>query len=196
MFITQKAFRALIKQAYTGAGLTVGRRENRLLFCGSYWGIEVVREALPNKSLAAVIELTGELPEDGGLFKATKEGGIQYEIPETYWDITAAAEQTKDCYKVSNVMVQSKDKVYRVLQAESKQRETQLINNLFVDAVDPKEMNFEYESYIEGPLAAGTNTYAVYWKNEACVMAAFLMRKEDMKENELLEFLKRIDLEE
>lgn len=93
-------------------------------------------------------------------------------------------------------MVQSGDKVYRVLQAESEQRETQLINNLFIDAVDPKEMNFGYESYIEGPLAAGTNTHAVYWKNEACVMAAFLMRKEDMKENELVEFLKGIDLEE
>jgi hypothetical protein len=79
MFVRLRDFKRLIKEAYTGAGLYVARRGNQLLFGGSYWAIATTKESLDKKALAAVIELTGEMPEDGGAFKATKEAN-QYEI--------------------------------------------------------------------------------------------------------------------
>lgn len=66
MFVRLRDFKRLIKEAYTGAGLYVARRGNRLLFGGSYWAIATIKESLDKKALAAVIELTGEMPEDGG----------------------------------------------------------------------------------------------------------------------------------
>lgn len=66
MFVRLRDFKRLIKEAYTGAGLYVARRGNQLLFGGSYWAIATIKESLDKKALAAVIELTGEMPEDGG----------------------------------------------------------------------------------------------------------------------------------
>lgn len=70
MFVRLRDFKRLIKEAYTGAGLYVARRGNRLLFGGSYWAIATIKESLDKKALAAVIELTGEMPEDGGGFQS------------------------------------------------------------------------------------------------------------------------------
>lgn len=86
MFVRLRDFKRLIKEAYTGAGLYVARRGNQLLFSGSYWAIATMKESLDKKALAAVIELTGEMPEDGGAFRATKEAN-QYEINEVHWNL-------------------------------------------------------------------------------------------------------------
>lgn len=72
MFVRLRDFKRLIKEAYTGAGLYVARRGNQLLFGGSYWAIATMKESLDKKALAAVIELTGEMPEDGGGFQGNK----------------------------------------------------------------------------------------------------------------------------
>ena len=69
MFVRLRDFKRLIKEAYAGAGLYVARRGNQLLFGGSYWAIATTKESLDKKALAAVIELTGEMPEDGGGFQ-------------------------------------------------------------------------------------------------------------------------------
>lgn len=70
MFVRLRDFKRLIKEAYTGAGLYVARRGDQLLFGGSYWAIATIKESLDKKALAAVIELTGEMPEDGGGFQS------------------------------------------------------------------------------------------------------------------------------
>ena len=73
MFVRLRDFKRLIKEAYTGAGLYVARRGDQLLFGGSYWAIATIKESLDKKALAAVIELTGEMPEDGGLSKRRRK---------------------------------------------------------------------------------------------------------------------------
>ena len=75
----------MLKQAYTGVGLCVARRGDDLLFSGSGWAIATEKGSMDKKQLAAVIELTGELPGDGEALKATKEEN-QYEIGEVHWD--------------------------------------------------------------------------------------------------------------
>lgn len=84
MFVHLKDFKRLLKQAYTGVGLCVARRGDDVLFGGSGWAIVTEKESMDKKQLAAVIELTGELPGKGEAFKATKEEN-QYEIGEVRW---------------------------------------------------------------------------------------------------------------
>ena len=64
MFIHLKDFKRMLKQAYTGVGLCVARRGDDLLFSGSGWAIATEKGSMDKKQLAAVIELTGELPGD------------------------------------------------------------------------------------------------------------------------------------
>lgn len=196
MFITQKVFKSLINEAYKGAGITVGRREERILLAGTYWGIEVTRQALPNKALAAIIELTGELPADGEMFKATKEG-LQYQMPETYWDFTSYAREVEKGkpYTVTNILLHKHPygKMLRVLQAQDETSETKIISNMFINAVDRLEINEECESYVNGPFAMNEYAHMVFWESEACILTACLVNNKTEEETELLKLLERFD---
>ena len=90
----------MLKQAYTGVGLCVTRRGDDLLFSGSGWAIATEKGSMDKKQLAAVIELTGELPGDGEALKATKEEN-QYEIGEVHWDMIDRTENREEEEKLT-----------------------------------------------------------------------------------------------
>lgn len=191
MFVGLKEFKALIKEAYKGAGLYVARRGDWILFGGSYWTIATDRHTLDKKALAAVIELTGEMPEDGGALKATKECN-QYEINEVYWEMIDSADANSDTEEELTItcLVLEKyktGKTMRILQAAGGR--TEAIYEKFVEAIDPVAMNKEYEYEIEGPLINHRYPKQVYWRSEATKMIAFLMCREDMQEKDLLNYL-------
>lgn len=158
MFVRLRDFKRLIKEAYTGAGLYVARRGNQLLFGGSYWAIATTKESLDKKALTAVIELTGEMPEDGEAFKATKEAN-QYEINEVHWNLIDATEQYEDEEEKLTVtrLVLNKypcGQTMRILQAEDKR--VDVLGEGFIQAIDPASMNTEYEWEIEGTIYQST----------------------------------------
>jgi hypothetical protein len=200
MFITQKIFKSLINEAYKGPGLTVGRKDEHILLAGSYWSIEVTRQALPNKALAAIIELTGELPQDGENFKASKEG-LQYQIEDAYWNftneatVTAIGEHRK--YIITDILLQHHPygNAIRVLQSQDEKREIKVISNMFINAVDHTELNEECESYVEGPFTVKSMPHLAYWRSEACMLSAGLLSKDTRKEGQilLLELLEKFD---
>ena len=81
MFIKSAGFKKLIKEAYNHNGLRIGNDGKGIYICGGYWAIWVRKGHIPKKELAAIIELTGEMPDEGAGFKSGK-GGNQYEMPE------------------------------------------------------------------------------------------------------------------
>lgn len=197
MFVRLRDFKRLIKEAYTGAGLYVARRGNQLLFGGSYWAIATTKESLDKKALAAVIELTGEMPEDGGAFKATKEAN-QYEINEVHWNLIDATEQYEDEEEELTVtrLVLNKHpygQAMRILQAEDGQ--VDVLGEGFIQAIDPASMNTDYEYKIEGPFINRHFPKQVYWKSGATTMTAFLFNRDDMKEKDLLDYLQNTKIE-
>ena len=197
MFVRLRDFKRLIKEAYTGAGLYVVRRGNQLLFGGSYWEIATTKESLDKKALAAVIELTGEMPEDGGAFKATKEAN-QYEINEVHWNLIDATEQYEDEEEKLTVtrLVLNKypcGQTMRILQAEDKR--VDVLGEGFIQAIDPASMNTEYEWEIEGPFINRHFPKQVYWKSEATTLTAFLYDRDDIKEKDLLDYLQNTKIE-
>ena len=197
MFVRLRDFKRLIKEAYTGAGLYVARRGDQLLFGGSYWAIATIKESLDKKALAAVIELTGEMPEDGGAFKATKEAN-QYEINEVHWNLIDATEQYEDEEEKLTVtrLVLNKHpygQTMRILQAEDGR--VDVLGEGFIQAIDPLSMNTDYEYEIEGPFINHHFPKRVYWKSEATTLTAFLYDRDDMKEKDLLDYLQNTKIE-
>lgn len=197
MFVRLRDFKSLIKEAYTGAGLYVARKGERLLFGGSYWAIATDRRALDKKALAAVIELTGEIPEDGGAFKATKEGN-QYEINEVHWNLIDATEKYEDEQEeltITSLVLQKYPfgKVMRILQG--KDGRTDVLSERFITAIDPASMNEQYEYEIEGPFINRRFPKQVYWASDATVLTAFLYDREDMKEKDLLDYLQNTTID-
>lgn len=196
MFIHLKDFKRLLKGAYTGVGLCVARRGDDVLFGGSGWVIATEKESMDKKELAAVIELTGELPGNGEAFKATKEEN-QYEIGGVHWDMIDRTEDREEEEKltVTEVVLERYPggKAMRVLQAADGRVE--VLDDRFVKAIDPMSMNLDYECEVQGPFINRKFPKQVYWKSEAATLTALLYDQDELKEKDILEYLRDIKME-
>lgn len=196
MFIHLKDFKRLLKEAYTGVGLCVARRGDDVLFGGSDWVIATEKESMDKKQLAAVIELAGELPENGEAFKATKEEN-QYEIGGVHWDMIDRTEDREEEEKltVTEVVLERYPggEPMRVLQAADGRVE--VLNDRFVKAIDPMSMNLDYECEVQGPFINRKFPKQVYWKSEAATLTALLYDQDELKEKDILEYLRDIKME-
>lgn len=196
MFIHLKDFKRMLKQAYTGVGLCVARRGDDLLFSGSNWAIATEKESMDKKQLAAVIELTGELPGDGEAFKATKEEN-QYEIGEVHWDMIDRTEdrEKEEKLTVTQVVLERYPigKAMRVLQAADGRVE--VLNDRFVKAIDSLSMNTDYEYEVQGPFVNFEFPKQVYWKSEATTLTTILYDQDELQEKDILKYLRDIKIE-
>ena len=197
MFIHLKDFKRLLKQAYTGVGLCVARRGDDVLLGGSDWVIATEKESMDKKQLAAVIELTGELPGKGEAFKATKEGN-QYEISEVHWEMIDRTDvdiEKEEKLTVTPIVLERypNGKAMRVLQAADGRVE--VLNDRFVKAIDSTSMNLDYEYEVQGPFVNPKFPKQVYWKSEATTLTAILYDQDELKEKDILEYLRDIKME-
>ena len=194
MFIHLKDFKRLLKEAYTGVGLCVARRGDDVLFGGSGWVIATEKESMDKKQLAAVIELTGELPGKGEAFKATKEEN-QYEIGEVRWGMIDRTENREEKLTVTPIVLERypNGKAMRVLQAADGRVE--VLNDRFVKAIDSASMNLDYEHEVQGPFVNPKFPKQVYWKSEATTLTAILYDQDELKEKDILKYLQDIKME-
>lgn len=197
MFVHLKDFKRLLKQAYTGVGLCVARRGDDVLLSGSDWVIATEKGSMDKKQLEAVIELTGELPGKGEAFKATKEGN-QYEISEVHWEMidrTDVDREKKEKLTVTPIVLERypNGKAMRVLQAADGRVE--VLNDRFVKAIDSASMNLDYEYEVQGPFFNPKFPKQVYWKSEATTLAVLLYDQDELKEKDILEYLRNIKME-
>lgn len=197
MFVHLKDFKRLLKQAYTGVGLCVARRGDDVLLSGSDWVIATEKGSMDKKQLAAVIELTGELPGKGEAFKATKEGN-QYEISEVHWEMidrTDVDREKKEKLTVTPIVLERypNGKAMRVLQAADGRVE--VLNDRFVKAIDSASMNLDYEHEVQGPFVNPKFPKQVCWKSEATTLTAILYDQDELKEKDILKYLRDIKME-
>lgn len=197
MFIHLRDFKRLLKQACTGVGFRVARRGDDVLLSGSDWVIATEKGSMDKKQLAAVIELTGELPGKGEAFKATKEGN-QYEISEVHWEMidrTDVDREKKEKLTVTPIVLERypNGKAMRVLQAADGRVE--VLNDRFVKAIDSASMNLDYEYEVQGPFFNPKFPKQVYWKSEATTLAVLLYDQDELKEKDILEYLRNIKME-
>lgn len=193
MFLKNAGFKRLIKEAYSGPGLRMGNDGEGIYLSGGYWTIWVKTGKIPKKALAAIIELTGEIPAAGEHFSATKEGN-QYELEykelynamanavnyETELDITSLSYHTRS------------GNVARILQ-EPYSKKIFAVNERFVDMVDNMAVDYDNgEAAAEGPLIG--KKAGIFWVNN--VMALHVMCRDDEDIKPVLEHLEKIEIAE
>lgn len=139
--------------------LIIGRLEDGLLIeCGTFmtW---LEWYSVPNKVKAALIELAGELSEEGHVFTAGKEWN-QYEIPERdAWHIHDGLRAAEKRYIVTPVVL---DGDYHFLQ-EANSAATKIVAQKFIDLIDPSERDYAGgEGSIAGPYGR-PDSDIIYW---------------------------------
>ena len=192
MFITSQGFKKLINEAYRGVGLRIGNDGEGYYLCGGFWVMWIEYGCIPKKELAAIIELTGELPVHGEGFTSTKSGN-QYELQfEDVYRVMAHAEECEEELAVTPVVLKySTGQQARILQNVNN-RTIVLINDKFIDFIDNAVVEYENgETAAVGPLISG-KMKGVFWKNET--MALHVYPRTDDENIKLIGLLETFDI--
>lgn len=194
MFISTQGFKKLVKAAYNMGGLTVGASEEEYLLQGDTWVMRIGKEFLPNKEKAAVVELVGELPATGEVFKAVKKQPIQYLVKgNPVWDIGSQFLEAEEGFNVTKAIFETDEYMVRVLQ--NKQNNLCIpISEAFTGIINVDAIDKENEEMPEGPVRRAGGDI-MYWKNNAMVFAACIIEcKEETPLAEYLRLLTSIEL--
>lgn len=172
MFIKQSIFKKLINASFKGKGLTIGHvmDKNAYVITSGWWMIWILKDFLPNKEKAMLIELVGELPTEGQIIQMTKDGWQQYEFETCrIFDLPTRFRMAKTEFFVTSMLHENKGTLKRILQ-EEKTGDIRLIHNMIVDAVElglPDKENGETEAV--GPVT--DDGELMIWGSNVCYLA-------------------------
>lgn len=169
MFVKPAVLKKLMKRQYKTSGLVVANNGPTIYIGGDWWGIETLREFIPNQIKAAIIELTGEFPEEGEVFNATKDGNqMQMDVNNR-----VIVETDPDKMRITSILINSSNgKRMRILQDEEKR--IVLIDEEFISMVDNTMINAEEgETSAEGPFYKNNK---INWENNVSRMAVGTIR--------------------
>lgn len=198
MFFKQTVLKRMLKAAYKGAGLTVGHDagnedgENEGYYISSgWWIIWFLAETMPKEAKAAIIELCGDLPEPGEVFKAVKDMGNQYEIEQK--EIYNLPESFKKCkckFNVTKLLGLQRDNVIRFMQADDNTQHVVAVSEIVFDLIDSAAIDYEngeHEPY--GPVTLCQTSPFMYWGNNTCYFMAGIRTAEEGEEEDFWKFL-------
>lgn len=195
MFIKTTVFKKMLNEAYKKGGFTVGNDNGEIFVEGGTWVLRVNEENLPNKEKAHIIELGGELPAEGEVYKCQKGGPNQYAIPwNDIWDIGRAFRESEVEFGVTDITLQSVSYPCRILQ-EKATGKCIVMQELYYNLIDPDQSDRQTETEPEGPMARNTDGTILYWKNNIMSLALCTMFTDEQTKTEaLLQYLSKMKL--
>ena len=185
MFTNPKILKRLMKEAYKANYLIIGRKEDDYYIQGSYWKLLCNKNYIPKTIFAQIIELAGEIPDEGECFCSGK-GGNQMQINPMEIVIPENAKKVD----ITDYILLSKTGVAQSL-LQFPEGKIVLINNVFAAATRGKHYEEELgELPAEGPYCS--LAHGVFWKNEN--MKFTVCFREDSEHAGSLEQMECIDL--
>lgn len=196
MFINTGKFKKMITNAWKLHHFIVGCVEGKYFFSDGACIISVYRDMLPNKEKAAVIELIGELPEEGQVMKTGKDMPSQYMIMSDVWEIEKTFNRCQCTMTVTRSLYQPPLNTYRVIQ-NRKDQKCFFVDNYFIDLFDRGSWT-EDDSEPEGPKTLIDYPGTLYWQNRTMTFAVYPVSvPEDNEElSTYLTLLENIELPE
>lgn len=170
MFIKVPIFKKLLKQAFAADRMKVKMDESGLTVDCSHFAVWFEREHIPNKIKSAIVELAGEIPEEGKAFLAQKNGN-QYEMDSAVLDMRNLLRQTDKRYVQTPIVYSDNYDTYRFLQMAGKTDNIKLVADIFIQMLDPHELDHvAAEGTIQGPYSMETGML-FFWATDLCILA-------------------------
>lgn len=192
MFLHTPTLKKLLKKAFNSYGLTVANMDGQLILQGSTWAVSLDYEYIPNKVKGAVIELCGIIPEEGQVFKATKEG-IQYEMSlNEILDLQKQYREAK--LPLTNTFIKlEKDWDSFILYQLVANKEFKTVRSELLNLIDIREIDQNIEGMPSGPCCVRTDSDVLLWHNETCTLALYANNPKGEFNTKITELLKQID---
>lgn len=203
MFFKQTVLKRMFKAAYKGAGLTVGHMAESAeasegyYISSGWWVMWFSADEMPKEAKTAIIELSGDLPAVGEVFKAIKDMGNQYEIEQKeIFNLPAAFKKCECRFRVTKLLGQQGDKVIRFVQEDGATRHVTAVSEIFIDLIDPKAIDYEGGEYEPiGPVTTCQTAPFMYWGNNTCyLMAGIRTPDQEDEEADFWKYLEGIEI--
>ena len=139
MFIKLSTFKKMCSNAYKETGLSVGLTEKEVyIIASNWWTVAVPKENMYPKHLAAVVELTGQIPEKGEAYTYRKECYPQAVALCTLdMDMMDLWQKYESTYRFSRVYFENAGKTDTcIMQNTSDPRDKFLISMFIHDLID------------------------------------------------------------
>lgn len=154
-------------------------------------------DKVPKEAKAAIIEICGDLPGEGEVFKAVKDMGNQYEIEQReVFNLPATFKRCKTTFRVTKLLGQQGDNLIRFLQEDGGGNRVTAVSEIFIDLIDPEAINREggeYEPF--GPVAESAGAPFMLWGNNTCyLMAGVRLAGQDKEEAEFWKHLEGTEI--
>lgn len=187
MFLNKTKFKKMMKEAYNGGGLRVGRIYDGLVISNGTW-ISWTREGdVPNWLKAAVIELAGELPEEGDMFQISYSDGMQYQIKDNpIYDLPSRFRESHFSFTDTKVTREG----IRFFQ-NKQDRGIIAVNEKFASLIDLKELQGENPPM--GPDSAIGKGDSLIYKNEESAFCFGRLGPSNEQTVELMDLLEAIE---
>ena len=170
MFIKVPIFKKLLKQAFAADRMKVKMDESGLTVDCSHFAVWFEREHIPNKIKSAIVELAGEIPEEGKAFLA-QQSGNQYKMDSAVLDLQNLLRQTDKRYVQTPIVYSDDYDTYRFLQMAGKPGNIKLVADIFIQMLDPHELDHvAAEGTIQGPYSMETGML-FFWATDLCILA-------------------------
>ena len=170
MFIKIPVFKKLLKQAFAAGRMKVKMDESGLTVDCGHFTVWFERKHIPNKIKSAIVELAGEIPEEGNAFLAQKSGN-QYEMDSAVLDLQNLLRQTDKRYVQTPIVYSDDYDTYRFLQMAGKPDNIKLVADIFIQMLDPHELDHvAAEGTIQGPYSMETGML-FFWATDLCILA-------------------------
>lgn len=114
MFFKESVFKKKVKEAYRGNGLFLAwLTDDELTIGGKWWLIQIKDEAITKKMKAAIIELTGEIPDKGAWLYRDKVITAEAETDEIEYTIAATKSEYREPVDDTGLMIEDKEHLKR-----------------------------------------------------------------------------------
>lgn len=170
MFIKVPVFKKLLKRAFAANRMKVKMDGSGLTIDCGHFAVWFKKEHIPNKIKSAIVELSGEIPEEGKAFLA-QQSGNQYEMDSAVLDLRNLFRQTNKRYVKTPIVYSDDYDTYRFLQMAGKPDNIKLVADIFVQLLDPHELDHvAAEGTIQGPYSMETGML-FFWATDLCILA-------------------------
>lgn len=181
MIFNNSVLKNMMKSAYRGAGLLVANKDGRIIIGGTYWRVSIDDYYFPNKAKAALVELIGQLPQQGESFRCTSSGN-QMELPgEDLCEIVDTLDRHK-AYEKTNILLDVQLTNVRPYQSKI---ETIFLSDIFDELLDGTPEEGE-DATIIGPCKRDDNEHRVFFMTQDCILEAWeiVFSKDGMRTDE------------
>lgn len=166
MFIKNSVFKKVIKEAWSGPGLTIGNMHGRYVIITDIMTMFVKTDCITKEVKGALIELAGDLPVIGEIYTAYKNGENQQVLKTDEilnGDLHESADLSKEWIEThimttnGSIIMQNKDGLEKCM-----------IPVNVMSLIKPSEKE-EGESWPQGPISGKKGDFMV-WRNETTVI--------------------------